>query len=205
MPFIRRDPTSGTEKRSAGAARTLEDLRSEDGEARWTAARALGGDPQDLPALAAALAVEPTARVREALMTAIVRIGGEASVAALTLCMRSQNAAMRAAAIDALQAMPEAILPFMPALLADADSDVRILATELARKLPSQEATRLLSDLLEREPHPNVCAAAIEVLAEAGTSEAVPALRACAERFAGAPFLPFAVSVAIAALSETRE
>ena len=43
----------------------------------------------------------------------------------------------RAAAIEALQAMPAAILPFMDALLGDGDSDVRILATELARNLPA--------------------------------------------------------------------
>ena len=57
--------------------------------------------------------------------------------------------------------------------------------------------------LLEHEQHPNVCAAAIDVLAEVGTRDAVPALQACAERFAGMPFLPFAVSIAIARISDT--
>ena len=55
------------------------------------------------------------------------------------------------------------------------------------------DATRVLCELLEHEPHPNVCAAAIDVLAEVGTRDAIPALKACAERFAGTPFLPFAV------------
>jgi hypothetical protein len=64
-------------------------------------------------------------------------------------------------------------------------------------------ATRLLCRLLEHEQHPNVCAAAIDVLAEVGTRDAVPALQACAERFAGTPFLPFAVSIAIARISDT--
>jgi hypothetical protein len=55
--------------------------------------------------------------------------------------------------------------------------------------------------LIEHEQHPNVCAAAIEVLAEVGTRDALPVLERCAVRFAATPFLPFAVSVAIARIT----
>ena len=61
--------------------------------------------------------------------------------------LRSQDAGLRAAAIEALQALPEAIAPFMAPLLSDSDSDVRLLATELARNMKASEATRLLCDL----------------------------------------------------------
>ena len=142
--------------------------------------------------------------MRQAIITALMRIGDEASVRALLPCLRSEDAGRRGAAIEALQALPEAIGPFLTVLLADADSDVRLLATELARNMPAAQATRLLCDLIEREPHPNVCAAAIDVLAEVGTRDAVPALRRCAERFAGTAFLPFAVAVAIARISGTE-
>ena len=145
----------------------------------------LAAVPMPCPALAAALGVEQVARVREAIMTALMRVGDEASVMALLPYLRSQDAAQRAASIEALQALPEAILPFMAALLADSDSDVRILATELARNMPAADATQILCRLLEHEQHPNVCAAAIDVLAEVGTRDAVPVLQACAERFAG--------------------
>jgi HEAT repeat protein len=137
-------------------------------------------------------------------MTALMRVGDEASVMALLPYLRSQDAALRSASIEALQALPEAILPFMTSLLADSDSDVRLLATELARNMSAADATRILCRLLEDERHPNVCAAAIDVLAEVGTREAVPALQACAERFAGTPFLPFAASTAIARISDTE-
>jgi HEAT repeat protein len=143
-------------------------------------------------------------RVREAIMTALMRIGDAASVQALLPYLRSEDAGRRGAAIEALQALPAAISPFMAALLADADSDVRLLATELARNMPAPQATKLLSDLIEREQHPNVCAAAVDVLAEVGTLDAVPALRSCAERFAGTAFLPFAVAVAIGRISGTE-
>jgi HEAT repeat protein len=92
----------------------------------------------------------------------------------------------------------------MTALLTDRDSDVRLLAAELARNMPAPQATQLLCDLIEREQHPNVCAAAIDVLAEVGTRDAVPALRICAKRFSGTSFLPFAVTVAIARISGTE-
>ena len=92
----------------------------------------------------------------------------------------------------------------MAALLRDADSDVRILAIELVRNMPAADATRLLCGLLEQEQHPNVCAAAIDVLAEVGTRDALPALEACAGRFAETPFLPFAISIAIARISGAK-
>ena len=69
------------------------------------------------------------------------------------------------------------------ALLADPDADIRLLTCELARALPATEATPLLCALLDRDAEPNVCAAAVDVLAEVGGPEALPALARCAERF----------------------
>ena len=157
-----------------------------------------------MPALAEALGREPVPRVREAILTALIRIGNAASIEAILPYLRSQDAGLRAAAIEALQALPDAIAPFMAPLLSDSDSDVRLLATELARNMEASEATRLLCDLIEREQHPNVCGAAIDVLAEVGTPKALPTLKKCAVRFAAAPFLPFAISIAIARISGAK-
>jgi len=173
-------------------------LGSAEAESRWSAARALAGRRDAVPVLAAALAAETVPRVREAIMTSLVRIGDDAGVKVIVPYLRSQDAGLRAAAVDALQSLPEAIAPFTRTLFADTDSDVRLLATELTRNMDAPEATRLLCDLIEHEQHPNVCAAAIEVLAEVGTRDALPALERCAVRFAATPFLPFAISVAIA-------
>jgi len=203
MPLVKPDVAKGAAEspHTENLASLVAALGSPDGEARWSAARALGGRADAVQALAAALAVEQLPRVREAMMTALMRVGDQASVAALLPYLRARDAAQRGAALEALQALPEAIMPFVPALLADSDSDLRLLATELARNMPEADATRLLCRLLEHEPHPNVCAAAVDVLAEVGTHDAIPALRACAERFAGVAFLPFAVSMAIARIS----
>src|ERR1700735_2209307 len=119
-------------------------LDSSDAESRWTAARALAGHAEAVPELAAALGREMVPRVREAIMTALVRVGDTASVEAILICLRSQDAGLRAAAIESLQALPQAIAPFMAPLFGDPDSDVRLLATELTRKMKSSEATHLL-------------------------------------------------------------
>jgi len=176
-------------------------LDSPDADSRWTAARALAGQEDAVPALAVALAREPIPRVREAMMTALIRIGNAASIEVLLPYLRSQDAGVRAAAIEALQALPDAIAPFMTPLLNDGDSDVRLLATELARNMKASEATRLLCELIDHEHHPNVCAAAIDVLTEVGTPDALPTLERCAARFAATPFLPFAISVAMSRIS----
>ena len=64
--------------------------------------------------------------------------------------------------------MPEAAADRLPGLLNDADADVRLLACEIARALPAEDASQILEELIERELNTNVCAAAIEVLAETG-------------------------------------
>ena len=135
----------------------------------------------------------PVPRVREAIMTALMRIGDEASVRALLPYLRSEDAGQRAAAIEALQALPDAIAPFMTALLADGDSDVRILATELARNMPAAHATALLcrpdraraaSQCLRRRDrcagrgrHPRCCSGAAALRANV-----LPGRRSCRSR-----------------------
>lgn len=198
MPLIK-GKKSGASGGTSGSQQAA--LDSPDADSRWTAARAVAGQADAVPALAAALARESIPRVREAITTALIRIGNPASIEVLLPYLRSQDAGVRAAAIEALQALPEAIAPFMPALLSDGDSDVRLLATELARNMEASEATRLLCELIEHENHPNVCAAAIDVLTEVGTPEALPTLERCAARFAATPFLPFAISVAMNRIS----
>ena len=198
MPLVR-GKKGGASGETSGSPQGA--LDSPDADSRWTAARALAGQADAVPALAVAIAREPIPRVREAMMTALIRIGDAACVEVLLPYLRTQDASVRAAAIEALQALPDAIAPFMAPLLNDGDSDVRLLATELARNMEASEATRLLCELIEREQHPNVCAAAIDVLTEVGTPDALPTLDRCAARFAATPFLPFAVSVAMSRIS----
>jgi HEAT repeat protein len=158
--------------------------------------RAAAERPDGVALLAAALPQESDPSVREAIFTGLARAATAESVAAVIPYVRSDDASLRTAAIDALRAMPRATRPHVAGLLGDPDADVRVLSCELARGLPEGEANRLLGDLLMRETEKNVAAAAVEVLAEIGRPEVLPALDTCAERFADDAFLLFSIKVA---------
>jgi HEAT repeat protein len=198
MPLIRRDamPSAQAEPR-----RPADVLRDGNVDQRWSAARALGvvdGGPSvadTAKTLAYALRTEADPRVREAIFTSLVSIGGRECVDAVIPCLRLDDPQLRGGALDALRAMIGAVRPVLPALLADPDPDVRLLTCDLARELSAGDATRLLCDVLAHETEPNVCAAAVDVLAEIGEAEALPFLQACAARFSEVNFLCFAVRI----------
>ncbi len=190
MPLVRK-PSSQTP--AAAEAPPLDEGTSEQ---RWSAVRAAAERPEGLTLLAEALQRESDPRVREAIFTGLARLATPGSAAVVLPYLRSDDANLRSGAVDALRAMPQACLPHLPALLADSDADVRLLSCELARNMPDEEANRLLCDLLERETEKNVCAAAIEVLAEIGRPEALPSLTRCGTRFSGDPFITFSLKVA---------
>ena len=195
MPLVRRQTDTPTQ-----AAPSVPDLLSSLGdsaaEVRFAAARDLAQAPGGVEALGAALGREVDERVREAILTSLTRAGAAEAVRALSPHLRSDDAALRRGTLDALRAMGRATRPFLAELLNDADPDVRLLACEIVRELPSVEATPLLCELLEREHEVNVCASAIEVIAEVGSAAALPALACCASRFGDSPFLTFAIGVA---------
>ena len=195
MPLIRRTP----EPPAGGPAAPVdpfEGLKSPSPEARWAAARAMVGDSGGPAALVDALADEADPRVREAIFTGLARAGTSAAIEALLTHLRSDEASLRTGALDALRAAPAVARPHLPALLRDPDPDVRLLACEIVRELSSEDATALLCELLERESQVNVCAAAVEVIAEIGSLEALEVLSRCAGRFTDEPFLVFSIKVA---------
>jgi hypothetical protein len=190
MPLVRKPSTPAP----PAAAASLTEGSSDQ---RWAAARSAADRPDGVALLSGALATESDPRVREAIFTSLARIATAESAAAVVPYLRSDDASLRTGAIDALRAMPGAAAPLLPALLADPDADVRLLSCELARGLPDDEANCLLCQLLEVESEKNVCAAAVEVLAEIGRPEALPSLTRCATRFDGDPFMAFSIKVAI--------
>ncbi len=199
MPLIRKPPTD-----APPAPATAADLGSiRDGLARgtdderWSAARAAGELPDSVPALNDALVRERNPVVREALFSALARIATPQSVATVLPFLRSDDAQIRTEASDALQAMKDVAWPHVAQLLRDPDADVRILACGLLRDMPADVAVRLCCELLDAEPQANVCAAAVDVLAEVADASALPALSRCAQRFGQTPFLAFSIATAI--------
>ena len=192
MPLIRKDSPPPPIAMPADGEDRARLLREGSVQDRWAAARSLGETALGVSALAAALAVEQDAQVREAIFTSLAAAGTPESCGALVASLRSNDPALRTGALDALGAMTAA-RTIISGLLCDADPDVRLLSCEITRSLPAGEAQALLCNLLDTETEPNVCAAAVEVLAELGDEQAAPYLQRCAERFAHEPFLTFAI------------
>lgn len=197
MPLIRRD-TEASKDKGPAAGNAAAQLHDANPDVRWQAVRALAQQPEAHVALARALETETSPQVREAIFTSLVQIGTDASARAAADFVRSEDAALRTGALDALAAMPGPVERLLPELLADADSDVRLLSCELARTLGPDVATRLLGAMLQAEREVNVCGAAVEVLSEVGTEAAIAPMLACKVRFPGEAFLGFAIDEAVA-------
>jgi HEAT repeat protein len=197
MPLIRNPVAAHVPPPARELAAVTAALARGDDDERWVAARTLGELAGAAAVLCAALSREGNPRVRGALFTSLARIGTPECVDVALPYLRSDDALVRMQAWDALAAMPTVVAPYLGALLRDRDANVRILACELARNLPGDAALPLFCDLLDSEPEPNVCASAVDVLAEVGGPAALPALERCAERFRSIPFLSFSLGVAI--------
>jgi HEAT repeat protein len=195
MPLVRK-PTDHAPIPKPSAADVLRLLASANPDERWAAARAATGVTGGVSAIAAAVPTERDPRVREAMFTSLARHGTTESADAAIRLLRSDNASLRTGALDALRAMTVGAPEMLARLLSDPDADVRILSCELARSLPNAEATGLLCALLAAEHDINVCAAAVDVLAEVGNPDALVPLLECALRFRGSPFIEFAVKTA---------
>jgi HEAT repeat protein len=204
MPLIRKDPADMAGTTPSGTRQTAELLRSGTTDERWSAARAFGSIPDGTKALGEALMSETDPRVREAIFTSLIRLASRESVDAVVPHLRADDANLRMGALDALRAMIDVVRPILPVLLTDPDADVRLLICDLARELPSPEATRLLCGVLTREPQLNVCAAAVDVLADIGEPDALPFLEQCPGRFGGDTFLQFAVKTAMERIASER-
>lgn len=198
---IRAEPAASPESEESYTAQ----LASPDAGIRRRAARALAGDPAAAIALSECLATETETSVRNALFGSLVAIGGPDAAGLVAPYVRSENAAIRGGALEALKHFHEAAVAAVDELLSDPDPDLRLLAIEVTRAWPSERASARLRRIFEQEPHVNVCAAAVDVAAEVGAPELLPALAALRERFSDEMFLLFAVDVACARIGNAAE
>lgn len=174
----------------------LAQLRSAQAEDRRWAARDLAEHASAATALGEALLSERDARVREALFISLTALASDKAVAGLLPLLRSEDAALRNGAIEALSSMPQAVAPRISALLHDSDPDVRIFTVNLLGDLRHAQVLPWLLLVLAQDTEVNVVAAALEVLAEVGQPQHVPALVAVRQRFADDPFIGFSVEMA---------
>jgi HEAT repeat protein len=200
MPLVKKTLADPKPRPSDGFPALTARLQSANAEERWEAARRLAEFPESLLALAKLLEIEQDERVREAALTSLAKRNSIESFDIILRYLRVDDAALRTAALDALKLMPRLVGLRLDALLADADPDIRVLACDLARVAPPAISQKSLGAILACEREVNVCAAAVDLLAEIGTPEILPALAACAQRLAP-PFLRFSIESATAQIN----
>jgi len=165
----------------------------------------VGTGPGTAPGIAPATAmllcdrldVETSQSVRSAIMTSLISIGTPEVAARLTDHLHSEDAQLRNAAIEALQEMPDAVVPLLERLLSDEDSDVRIFAVNILALLQHRQAPEWLARVIRTDPHVNVCTAALDGLVEVGAAGMIPDIELLATRFPDNAFVRFAADTAI--------
>lgn len=205
MPLVRTTTISPGATLPDSRELLLKRLSGSDPDDRRRAAHGLSCHPDATAALAARLECEPDLRVRDALFSSLVDIGGTPTASLVASLLRSADAGLRGGAVEALKRLGEDAFPVLDALLGDPDPDVRILVVEVTRAWPSALAVPRLQRVIENDPHVNVCGAAVDAATEAGTGDLLMALEGLRVRFADEPFLVFAVDIACSRLRASCE
>ncbi|QFY44377.1 HEAT repeat domain-containing protein [Candidatus Methylospira mobilis] len=170
---------------------------------RW-AVRDLAEFPAAGGALAARLKREPNAAVRNAILTALTRLGDKEAVDGLVECLRSEDVALRNAAMEAMKELPAEVAPIMDTLLSDNDPDVRIFAVSILESLRHPRVEVWLKAVIEHDPHVNVCATAADLLSELASEISRTALERLPLRFPEEPYIAFVTDLALKRLNEDR-
>lgn len=201
MPFINKQDiptTSGNERsRQRNCQSLIDQLIDENPTARRWAARDLAECPESAGALLTQLNVELDHSVREVIFSTLTKIKTPEAIAGLVDCLRSEDAAIRNSAITALAQCPDEVSDLMALLLKDPDPDIRIFAVNILESLCIPDVESMLISVIAHDPHVNVCATAVGLLAEIATSASRASLEAVSRRFENEPFLIFAVELAL--------
>ena len=168
---------------------------------RW-AARDLTDCPDASTALIDRLQREDDVSVREVILTTLTALGDETAVAGLVNCLKSEDAALRNEAIEAMKQLPDEVAPIMRDLLSDANPDVRIFAVNILESLRHPEVESWLVGVIESDPQLNVCTTAVDLLGEVGSAAAREPLLHLKARFADEPYIQFATDLALKRIDE---
>ena len=163
---------------------------------RW-AARDLAQYQEAAGVLISQLACEQDATVREAILMSLTVIGNQTAVQGLVACLRSEDAALRNEAVEAMKHLPDAVAPIMAGLLADPEADVRIFAVNVLESLCHADVEKWLITVISADSQVNVCATAVDLLGEVGTEAAITQLEALKLRFPDEPYIEFAANLAL--------
>ncbi|HEY8887775.1 MAG TPA: HEAT repeat domain-containing protein, partial [Gallionella sp.] len=206
MAFIKKQHTEAVAQEDRKQTRQCPDLlaglEDDNPVARRWSARDLLNCPDAAGALVSRLKIETELSVREVILTTLTRLGDQEAVAGLVDCLRSEDAALRNEVVEAMKQLPDEVAPIMQGLLVDAEPDVRIFAVNILESLCHPDVESWLIEVVDADPHVNVCATAVDLLSEVGTISAVPALARLKARFSNEPYIQFAADLALRRIHE---
>lgn len=206
MAFIKKPAAQAVaedeRKQPRDCASLVAELDSSNPTARRWAARDLVDCPDVSAALIHRLQREEDVSVREVMLTTLTALGDEVAVAGLVDCLKSEDAALRNEAIEAMKQLPDEVAPIMLGLLADANPDVRIFAVNILESLRHPAVESWLLAVIENDPQLNVCATAVDLLGEVGSDAAREPLQHLKARFADEPYIQFAADLALKRINE---
>jgi len=207
MPLIKQNISKSIEqdqrKRERDCTSLELQLSDPSSAARRWAARDLVSCPEATGALVLQLQQEGDSSVREIILTTLTQLGDELAVASLVGYLRSEDVALRNEAIEAMKLLPDEVAPIMGKLLKDSDPDVRISAVNILESLRHRQVEEWLTEVIEEDPHVNVCATAVDLLGEVGTASAQEALEKLKTRFPDEPYISFAADLALKRIRST--
>jgi len=195
--LVRRNETAESHPPSLSNDALIGQISATDPAVRRRAVRALDSSDRSVDALIAQLAGETAPSVRSAIFNALSSAASPRAIESLLLQLRSEDAALRNGAIDALQTLPRLVGPHVERLLADPDPDVRISTVSILSALAHPDIPQWLLGVVRRDDNVNVCAAAVDALAEAGDEAAIETINALPQRFPGVPYIAFAAATAV--------
>jgi HEAT repeat protein len=178
------------------------ELEDSDATVRRHAAQKIAPCLDAVPALIDRLKREENTAVREAILHSLLRLHDPSIGLGLADCLRSEDAALRNDVIEAFKQLGEEVAPILRTLLSDPDPDVRIFVVNILNSGHYPDAEFWLIDLIERDEHVNVCAAAVDLLCEVGTEVALDPLLHLKARFAHEAYIQFAADLALKRIRE---
>lgn len=188
-------------QRAANPVSTREELSAAladaDSGVRRRAAKEIAGSPNAAAALVVQLKGEMDTSVREAIFNSLVLLKDRVAVSGLIDCLRSEDAALRNQAIEAMRQMGGEPASVLESLLSDPDPDVRVFAVNILGSNRHPDLEKWLIRVIDVDAHVNVCAAALDLLYEVGTEAAAESLTQLKARFVREPYIQFAADLAL--------
>ncbi len=201
MAFIKKraveSVTQDDRKNTRKCPDLLHSLEDDNATTRRWAARDMVNCPDASVALVNRLKCEAELSVREVILSTLTQLGDATAVSGLVDCLRSDDAALRNEAVEAMKQLPDEVAPMMQGLLSDGDPDVRIFTVNVLESLCHPDVEAWLIEVISTDPHINVCATAVDLLSEVGTQKSLVPLDQLKKRFPDAPYMQFAADLAL--------